>query len=110
MNYKFSCEKCNYYTNAKSLWEIHAKTNKHTGNERVGRCDKKLLDSCPHCSYTINNNICMEQHILNNHSSKKDRKEKFKFYCEKCDFGTFSRYIFNHHNNAKKHIRMISAE
>jgi hypothetical protein len=108
MEHKYSCEKCNFFTNAKSTWEMHIKSNKHTGKERSQRCDKKLLDKCPHCDYSINNNICMQQHILNNHSSKKERSEKFTYYCKDCDFGTFTNHIFKSHNDTKKHKRMIS--
>ena len=44
MEYKFSCERCNFNTNAKSLYEVHIKSNKHTGKKRETRCDKKLID------------------------------------------------------------------
>jgi hypothetical protein len=44
------------------------------------------------------------------HSSKTTRKEKFKYFCEKCDFGTFSEILFNKHKTTKKHSRYDKLE
>ena len=49
----------------------------------------------------------MKQHILNNHSSKIERKKEFTFYCEECDFGTFRKNIYENHLNSEKHKRKI---
>ena len=46
----------------------------------------------------------MDTHILNNHSSKEERKHKFKCYCEYCDFGSFSEIHYQNHLITKKHI------
>ena len=45
----------------------------------------------------------MLKHILNKHSTKEERKDKFKHYCELCDFGTFSKDTFDVHENSNKH-------
>ena len=49
----------------------------------------------------------MLKHILNKHSTKDERKEKFKYYCELCDFGTFSKDTMEVHNNSTKHKTFI---
>ena len=45
----------------------------------------------------------MELHLLNNHSTKEERKEKLKYYCELCDFGTFAKSLYDKHTNSEKH-------
>jgi hypothetical protein len=37
------------------------------------------------------------------HSTKDDRKEKFAYFCEKCDFGSFSKKTFSVHENTMRH-------
>ena len=105
--YKFVCEKCNYKTNINNLMKRHKTTilhktgirgkRKKTGKIKIYKCDK--------CSYkTINNNNYLT-HVLNNHSTKKLRKEKFKYYCKRCDFGVFTESCFNKHLLSKSHNR-----
>ncbi len=48
----------------------------------------------------------MKQHILNLHSEKEDRKKDFKYYCEKCDFGSFIKQTYNKHLESNKHIQL----
>ena len=48
----------------------------------------------------------MKLHYLNNHSNKEEKKE-FKYYCENCDFGNFSKGLFKLHMGAK-HTTIIS--
>ena len=45
----------------------------------------------------------MLKHILNKHSTKEERKEKFKYYCECCDFGVFVKSMMDTHLNTNKH-------
>ena len=101
--YKYRCEKCNYYTNAKSGWTKHINSGMHLEGHRATRCDKKLIDKCPKCDYTTKNTIAMDTHILNNHSTNIERKERFKKYCVCCDFGTFSEEHYKKHLETKKH-------
>jgi hypothetical protein len=107
-NFKYMCENCNLFTNAKSTYDKHLTSGIHNTGKRAIRCDKKGLDKCPNCDYITKSNMGMEQHILNNHSNKKERKERFKYYCENCDFGTFRKNIYDNHLLLKKHIRMIT--
>ena len=107
MEYKYNCEKCNYHTNAKSLYDKHIITGKHLTGKRHERCDKKMIDKCPHCEYKTNTMTNMLQHMLNNHSTKNERKEKFKYYCEYCDYGTFGKKLFENHKLTQKHILVM---
>ena len=101
--FKYNCDRCDFHTNAKSLYEKHKITGKHMTGKRTERCDKKLLDKCPNCDYTTISNTNMKLHILNNHSTKKERKEKFNYYCEHCDYGSFGKTLYNKHINSEKH-------
>jgi hypothetical protein len=102
-NYKFVCEKCNIGSNFESLYKRHLKSTKHTGVRAV-RKDKKVLDKCPHCDYKINNTVGLQSHILNHHATKQERKDGFKFYCEKCDVGMFAEAYWKQHLKSKRHL------
>jgi hypothetical protein len=108
--YKYKCEKCKFYTNAKSAFNNHMITEKHMMGIKAKRCDKKYPEKCPECDYKPVDNKSYIQHTLNFHSSKTARKEKFKYFCEKCDFGTFSEILFNKHKTTKKHSRYDKLE
>jgi len=43
----------------------------------------------------------MKLHYLNNHANKEERKKGFKYYCEACDIGNFSKSLFKLHTEAK---------
>ena len=100
---KYKCEKCRYETNFKSQWENHIKTELHKTGKRKTRSDKKYPEKCPKCNYKPTTNINMKLHTLNNHSTKEERKEGFKYYCECCDFGTFGKTIYDKHIGTKRH-------
>jgi hypothetical protein len=101
--YNYNCEDCKFYTNAKSAFDNHLRTGKHLTGKRTTRCDKRNFDKCPHCEYKNTNITNMTQHILNNHSTKEERKTKFKFYCEICDYGTFGKSSYKSHLDSEKH-------
>ena len=61
-------------------------------------CDKTLY-KCNKCSFETYNKNNYLNHILNNHSTKEERKEKFKFYCECCDFVVFVKSMKDTHLN-----------
>ena len=67
------------------------------------RTDKTEVGQCKQCEYKTKNYSLMLKHILNKHATKEERKEKFKYYCELCDFGTFSNDTFEVHNKSEKH-------
>jgi len=104
MESKYVCEKCNFNSNYLSHWNEHLVSKKHTGEKRKVRSDKVLEEECKFCSYKSNKITNMRLHILTNHSSKEDRKNQMKYYCDKCDFGTNAEVLFQRHLETKKHI------
>ena len=49
----------------------------------------------------------MKLHILNNHSTKEERKTGFKYYCEYCNYGNFAKTSYDTHLNTKKHKLIV---
>lgn len=45
-------------------------------------------------------------HKLNNHSTKEERKQEFKYYCETYDFGVFTESSFEKHKDTIRHKRL----
>jgi hypothetical protein len=105
--YKYNCEKCDFHCNAESTWEIHANTSKHKNGIRKIRSDCKEPLKCTKCDYKTKNKTTMIQHELNEHASIEERKSKFRYYCNVCDYGTFSIDLYNNHNKNKKHTKKI---
>jgi hypothetical protein len=75
----------------------------YNNGKRKTRSDKVLEPKCKHCEYKTNNLTCMKVHCLTQHSNKEERKNEFKYYCEKCDFGTYAEILFTRHCETKKH-------
>lgn len=103
--YKYICKKCNFKCRFKSLWDKHIITEKHKTGHRKKRCDIKEPYKCEHCNYETKNRTTFKKHVLNEHSDKNKRKKEFRYYCDTCDFGTFSKDSFTIHQNTKKHKR-----
>jgi hypothetical protein len=102
---KFICDKCDYKCDYPAHWAQHIESAKHLNDgKRQPRCDKILDPHCSLCDYKTNNSGCMKTHQLTKHSTVEERKQGFKFYCDKCDFGTFAEILFTRHLETKKHI------
>jgi hypothetical protein len=102
---KFCCEKCDYACAYPAHWKQHIESVKHLNEgKRKTRCDKILDPQCPLCSYKTNNSCGMKTHQLTKHATTEERSKEFKFYCDKCDFGTFGEILFTRHLETKKHI------
>lgn len=101
---EFYCEACDYTCIYESHWKQHTESKKHKNNGVQTRSDKVLEPKCKLCSFESNNLTNMTVHILTKHSTSEQRKKGFKYYCEKCDFGTFTQILFTRHQEAKKHI------
>ena len=101
--FKYNCSECNFSCNFKSLWEKHIATELHKTGKRKKRNDIKDPYKCKDCNYETKNIVTYKKHILNAHSNKERRENEFKFYCKKCDFGTFSKDTFNGHNETPRH-------
>ncbi len=103
--YKFICDKCNYKCKFECEWKKHCATGLHMNGERKTRSDLKEPFKCDKCDYNTKNLTTLKQHKLNEHSTLDERKKTFTFYCELCDFETFSKDIFKNHNETDKHKR-----
>lgn len=58
---------------------------------------------CLICSKEVYEGSDYKYHFLIYHSNKAERKEEFKYYCEDCDFGSFSETKYLLHLKSKKH-------
>jgi hypothetical protein len=105
--YKYNCNICKFKCNYKSQWEIHIETELHKTGKKKKRSDCKNPYKCEKCNYVTKNIFTFKQHMLNEHSTKKEREEGFKFYCKYCDFGTFSSDLISTHNETEKHRKQI---
>lgn len=106
-NNKFICEKCNYKTNIKSLISQHYETELHkTGERGKKQIKEKELFSCNKCDFSSTNKNNYLTHKLNNHSTKEERKQQFKYYCDNCDFGVFTESSLEIHKNSLRHKRL----
>ena len=98
----YHCNICNYTCLYQSHWKQHIESEKHKNNGvRKPRKDKKLDPQCKFCVYSTTSSTNMKLHYLNNHANKEERKNEFKYYCEACDFGNFSKGLFKLHNDTK---------
>jgi hypothetical protein len=116
---RFHCEKCQYSTHKKSLWEKHINTKKHErltnpnsvnkkihicvcGNEYVNR--QNLYRHKKKCTLQKNTdntqNIVIDNDISYNKNTVQNQSNNmYKFYCEICDFKS------NKKNNYEKHLK-----
>jgi hypothetical protein len=99
---KYYCECCNYSCIYPSHWSIHINSEKHKNNGiRPPRRDKVFEPNCKLCNYTTTTETNMKLHYMNHHANKEERKNGFKYYCEECDFGHFSKGLYKLHLEAK---------
>jgi len=105
--FTYNCQSCSFHTNFSSSWAKHIETELHKTGKRKTRSDKVFTGKCPHCDYTSTNNTPLKQHILNEHGDSNERKTKFKYYCEYCDYGTFAKPFYDNHLKTEKHINFI---
>ena len=105
---KYNCEKCIFKTNTKARWEAHINTELHKTGIRKKRCDYKEPHKCDSCDYTTKNITTLKIHKLNKHSSQEDRVKNFTYYCNACDYGSFSKDSYDIHIEAIKHKYYIS--
>jgi hypothetical protein len=106
---KYTCEKCNYTCNYKSLWEKHISTELHKTGKRKQRSDVKSPYKCEECEYQTKNTVAFKEHKLNYHSDKETRMKEYTYYCKYCDFGSFSNKDYLKHEDTKKHKNFMNA-
>lgn len=102
-NEEYICNKCNFRTYFKQSYKNHLQTQLHLTGKRKERKDKKILDKCPHCLYKTKAYTAMETHIIRNHMSPEEQKEKFTYYCDYCKVGTLSKAQYDRHLKSKRH-------
>jgi len=105
--YKYTCDSCGFKCKFKSQWEKHIETELHKTGKKKKRSDCKAPLKCNKCDYKTKNTITFKKHTLNEHATKKEREDEFKYYCKYCDFGTFSNDTMDIHNNTGKHKKQI---
>ena len=102
--YKYYCDKCKFYTNVKVKYTKHLDTSLHITGKRKPRSDRKQeIYKCNKCDYSSKTENNYKSHYLNNHGTKEEKKKGFKYYCEKCDFGTFIEQCHIIHIETEKH-------
>ncbi len=108
--FNFFCSKCNYGTNFKQSYERHILSGLHlTGTKTI--IPKTIITyTCDQCNdFQTKNKYNYISHQLNYHSTKEERKEKYKFYCDTCDFGVFSKKLIDIHVKTKKHSNLVNS-
>jgi hypothetical protein len=101
--YNFICDKCDFKCKYISNWNVHINTMLHKTGKKKLRSDYIGSHKCDKCEYESINSVNFKKHVLNSHSTREERKEQFKFYCNLCDFGTFSNDTMNLHKASYKH-------
>ncbi len=101
--YKYNCDNCKFSCNEISKWNKHIETVKHKTGKKKQRSDFAGPYKCEKCNYETINKTTYRQHILNNHSTIEDKKKEYRYFCELCGFGSFSKDIIDKHNLSKKH-------
>ncbi len=65
------------------------------------------LHQCNVCEYKNRSNVSVETHYLTNHASEEERKEKYKYYCDKCLYGSMSVTGWRKHQETRMHKRIL---
>ena len=104
--FPYQCEKCNFHCKFKSEYERHCNTEIHKTGKRGGK-KNKVSYLCQICKlYEGSCNTNLKNHILINHKTKEDREKEYPNYCKICDYGSFSKKMFDKHLGTKKHNKM----
>jgi hypothetical protein len=99
---KFYCECCKFGCDYISQYNQHLETEKHKNNG-IGIRKKKELKKCDRCNFTTNKTTNINVHRLTKHGTPEEREKGFTYYCKKCDFGTFTKILYERHCESSKH-------
>lgn len=93
----YKCDECNFTAITPSNFLKHLTSDKHKrhGEKKINKCDK--------CEYVSNSIYNYNVHIVTQHGSTEEKKEKCPFYCDICDVGFFSKIFYDKHINSKNH-------
>jgi len=102
----YRCEKCSFSTTSKSLYDRHLICKKHiNGFITRNRPSKDPFICCICNNYKTKNTFNLKTHILNNHSTSDEKAEKYTYFCNLCNFGTYKKDSIDKHIKSKKHIK-----
>ena len=65
------------------------------------------LHKCKECSYTHTSNMAVKTHYLFNHAPEEEKKKEYKYYCDKCLYGSMSVSGYQRHLQTKKHKHIL---
>jgi hypothetical protein len=101
--FPYQCEKCNFKCKYKSEYERHCNSILHKTGKR-GVKKNKVNRVCQFCKlYEASCNTNLKNHILINHKTAEEREKEYPNYCKTCDYGSFSKKLFDKHLATKKH-------
>jgi len=101
--FPYQCEKCNFKCKYKSEYERHCTSILHKTGKR-GVKKNKVNRVCQFCKlYEASCNTNLKNHILINHKTAEEREKEYPNYCKTCDYGSFSKKLFDKHLATKKH-------
>ena len=101
--FPYQCEKCNFKCKYKSEYERHCTSILHKTCKR-GVKKNKVNRVCQFCKlYEASCNTNLKNHILINHKTAEEREKEYPNYCKTCDYGSFSKKLFDKHLTTKKH-------
>lgn len=105
----YKCDICNYKCKYKSQYIQHLKTNKHKNNGIITKnLPNKFDGKCKLCKYESTSSSNMKVHILANHTTNEEKKEKAKYYCDVCNYGTYIKVHYENHCNTLKHKNNVN--
>ena len=107
---EYICEKCNFKSVHCCSYKKHLTTQLHLTGKRKQRDDKIIPDKCPHCLYTTAVNTSMQSHIIKNHMTPEEQKQKLKYYCDHCKIGYLSKVQYDRHTESKRHANKLIYE
>lgn len=102
-NKKYKCMTCNFSCEYLAHWNEHLETKKHKNNGKRVRGDGPKNTLCDICNYNASCNKNLKLHKLLRHGTPDERKKELKYYCDKCDFGTEIKILFERHLETEKH-------
>lgn len=101
--FPYQCDKCNFKCKYKSEYDRHCNSELHKTGKR-GVKKNKVNRICQICKlYEASCNTNMKNHILINHKTAEEREKEYPNYCKTCDYGSFSKKLFDKHLTTKKH-------
>ena len=85
---------------------LKPKKRKPRSDKGKRRTSSKIYQ-CKICNHIAKLKTTALIHHLNYHATLKERKEKYKYYCETCNVGYMSKVLYNTHITTKKHRYIV---